>query len=96
MTVTIQIIHNQINAILGLIIILIISQQYENNWGGMIHYRGEQSSGEVLEFPLSSEKGGRERGVKNFEAPTVCQDSRVTKTLSMSLGSFWVTWWGQS
>lgn len=45
MTVTIQIIHNQINAILGLIIILIISQQYGNNWGGMIHYRGEQSSG---------------------------------------------------
>lgn len=51
MTVTIQIIHNQINTILGLII-LIISQQYENNnWGGMTHYRGEQSSGKVLEFP---------------------------------------------
>lgn len=40
MTVTIQIIHNQINTILGLIIILIISQQYENNnRGGMTHYR---------------------------------------------------------
>lgn len=79
MTVTIQIIHNQINAILGLVIILItFSQQYKNNncLGRNDSFYGRTEFWESLRISFCHLKRAGKRGVKNCEAPTVCQDQR--------------------